>query len=116
MQCVDESGSSGGIGRAQGERDQPAGAAEVALPQCMSGILGQRGVEHAAHLRMPLQPLRDLGGVALVLRQAHRQRAQAAQRQVGVVGADGEAECLVGSGDALGQRRAVDHDRALHHV
>jgi hypothetical protein len=45
--------------------------------------------------------------VALVLGQAHGQGAQAAQGEVGVVGAYGQAQGLVGGGDLFGQRGAV---------
>ena len=57
----------------------------------MAGIGRQGRVEDAADLGLLLKPLGDFGGVALVLGQAHGQGAQAAQCQVGVVGAYGQA-------------------------
>src|SRR2546429_412234 len=54
--------------------------------------------------------------VALGLGQANGQGAQGAQRQVGVVGAYGQAQGLVGGGYLFGQRGAVGEDDALHHV
>ncbi|MNY34067.1 hypothetical protein D3C86_1683790 [compost metagenome] len=81
------------------KRHQAAGAAEVALPQRMAGIGRQRGIEHAADLGLALQPLSHLRRMALVLGQAHRERAHAAQCEIGVVGANGQAQCFMRGGD-----------------
>ena len=116
-QCVDELLAGASVyAFFKGKRHQAVGAAEVAFPQRMAGVGGQRGIEHAADLGLALQPFGDLGRMALVLGQAHGQRAQAAQREIGVVGAHRQAQRFMRRGNLRGERRGVGDDNALHHV
>ena len=72
--------------RLQQDREQARAAGEVAPPQGMAGIVRQGRMEHAVDLGALLQPARQMQRARLVARQPHRQRAQAAQRQIAVVG------------------------------
>ncbi len=98
------------------ERHQPVGAPEIALPQRVARIVRQRRMEHRPDARLRLQPVRHAQGIASVLRHAHRQRAQAAQGQVGIVRADGQAQHVVRGGQARGNRLGAGNHRAQHHI
>ena len=70
----------------------PAAAGVVAPPEIVVGRAGQGGVQHLGDLGLLGEPGGDLQRGAAVPRQAGRQRAQAAQHLVGVVGGDRPAE------------------------
>ena len=82
----------------------------------MARVRGQGRIEHARHLRMAVQELGNLQGIGLVLLHAHRQGADAAQGEIGIVGADGQSETVAGFAQLLCQSVILDHYRALHHV
>ena len=85
------------------EREQRGRAVEIALPDLVAGIVLQRGIDHALHVRALLQPARDRERALHLLLHAHADGAKAAQRQVAVVGA--HAEAVVG--DGLAHRQPV---------
>jgi hypothetical protein len=76
----------------QFEREQPVGAAEVAPPEGVAGMVRKRGAEDRLDLRPPLQPVGNPQCLRLVQGQPRLERAHAAQHQPGVVRAHAHAE------------------------
>ena len=106
-----------GLFRAGRERDpeQPRGAGEIAAPQRMARIAGQRRVEHPRDLRAVPKPSRDLERALVMPRHAQCQRPQAAQREIDVVGRGGVAEIVRGPAQRFVVLLAA-HDHAQHGV
>ena len=84
------------VAAVEDEGEEAGRAREVARPEFVARTIAQRRMEHPRHLRLLLQPARDLEAALLVPLQPDGERAQAAQRQPGVVGAGGLAEDAAG--------------------
>ncbi|MNS74432.1 hypothetical protein D3C72_1079080 [compost metagenome] len=82
----------------------------------MARILGPCRMEQAHGFGTALEEFAHLHGMARVLRHADRHRAHAAQRQPGVVGADGIAHRVLRAVQLLGDGLVVRHHRAQHQV
>ena len=81
------------------------------------GSLVERRMQHAQHLRPLLRAsARPSRPDCMVAREPHRQRAQAAQPEIHVVGADAQAHACRRCPCSRGQRRLVGRDGAEHHV
>ncbi len=104
-----------GLGRARLQKhpEQPAGARKVALPEGVTGIVGERGVKHALDLRARLEPARQLQRVPMVPLEPNREGAQPAERLIAVVRRDVAAEIV----HAVAQPRIMllGHGDDAHH-
>ena len=101
--------------RGELDREEPGRAAEVALPQRVARVGGQRRVQHALHRRVLLRAGARSRARSPRAAQPHVERAHAAQRQEDVVGARVLAQVARG----VAQPRPpllVGHDRADQHV
>jgi hypothetical protein len=90
-QRVDEAvGLFFGVARVEDDREQAAGAGEVALPEFVAGAVLEGRMQHLGDFRPRLEPCRHLarGGRAL---EAQLHGRQAAQHEIRVVGADARA-------------------------
>ena len=97
------------------EREKRSRAVEIALPDLMAGIVFQRGIDHTPHIRAFLKPARDGERALHLLLHPHADGAEAAQREVAVVGAN--AEAVIGDGFAHRQPvPLVGDDQSHHHV
>src|ERR1700704_5768576 len=79
----------------QDQSEQAAGARKILLPQGMTGIAFQGGVQDAGDLGPGLQPTRQGEGGLLMPRQAYTQGAQAAQSQEAVIATGIKAQIAV---------------------
>src|SRR5690349_14818647 len=73
------------------DRENPAGAGEIALPEPMSGMAFETGVQDARDALLRFQPARDIERALLMMRKAHAHGAQAPQHLVDVVRAGAAA-------------------------
>ena len=101
---------------AQGEGEQAGRALELLLPVVVAGAVGQGGMQHLVDLGPVLQPVRDLDAALLVMAQPHAHGAQAAQREVAIVGRGVEAEILAGRLGRLEHLPRGAGDDAHHRV
>ena len=95
--------------------EQAARAGEIALPDRMTGIALEAGMQHTCDFRPRCKPARHLETRTMMLRQPHRQRPRAAQREIDVVGPGAKTEAV----ERLLQARcvsAVRGDRPEHDV
>ena len=76
----------------QDDGKEPAGAVEVALPERVAGIGWQRRMQHAGDLGARCEPARDLEAGFVMTLEADIERAQAAQAEIGFLGAGADAE------------------------
>ena len=83
------------------DREQAAGAEEVALPELVLGMARQCRMEHARDLGPPLEPARDLDARAPMPLQPHVDRAHAPQAQIHLLRAGADAQAA-GLGDQPG--------------
>ena len=74
------------------EREQPAGALEIALPDVVAGMFWPRRPQHVGNFGTLRRPLADLHRRRFVRGETDGHRADAAQGQISVVAADADAK------------------------
>src|SRR6185437_15420338 len=94
-------------GRLEDDTEQAARYGEVPLPESVTGITCKRGVQDTQDLRALFEPVRDPQTRLKVSRQSNTERAQAAEREVHVVGSDTKAHRI----DGILERRRSEERR-----
>ncbi len=114
-QALDQTACGRVVAAGEDEGEEAGRAPEVADEIFVARAGGQRGVEDAGDLRLPVQPARDLQAALLMAGEADGEGAQAAQGEPGLVGAGALAEDAAGALEALGEGLGGG-DRAEHQV
>ena len=103
------------VAAVQDEGEEAGRALEVAAPILVAGAIGQRRMEDARTCGWSSSQCATLSALAWLALEPDAERAQAAQRQPGVVGAGGSGRAPGGSARAA-RERLGDGDRAEHQV